>query len=175
MGRPSKLSEHQWGELLRRLITGEKAGDLAKAFGVSPGTVSKRISQQAKISKSLANSLVCVESKIDVLPVSQQMAIRSLADQMKLVSLSLAEAAVHGAATASRLSQLAALKAEDLDLALVEEGEGGALKGLRTIAALSATSNESSKIAMGLLNVNRDKADSTSTLEDLILGKAATP
>ena len=161
MGRPSKLSDRQWSDLLRRLASGERAVDLAKHFKVSQTSISKRVSQDAEFSKSLAGSLAQVEARIESLPVSQQGVIRDLATQLKQASTSLAAAAVNGAQINERLTGLAVKRLREID----EQSDPEALK---PIAALVATGNEASKTALALVNANKGQSQGETSLEDLL-------
>lgn len=48
MGRPSKLSDLKWEELGARIAAGGKPADLAKEYGVSTGSISKRMTGKHK-------------------------------------------------------------------------------------------------------------------------------
>jgi len=155
MGRPSKLTDLQWEAIGKRLLAGDSAADLSREYGVSKAAISMRFSKRHEAVKAVANQIVDTERALSFLNVSEQMAARSLADDLKSISEHLAGAARYGAATAHRLSGIAHNKAAEIDDAtpLTEEGSVAALKG---IAVLTKMANESSEIAVNLLNANKE-------------------
>lgn len=165
MGRPSKLTDSQWEELERLLASGERTvTELAKRYKVSKGAISKRVSKQAEVSKQLARSLVEVEAKIEVLPVSQQRVIRNLADSLKAIQEHYSAAAEDGAAGAAHLQRLARQKAERLD-------QNASGDEIRTVAQLSETARSMAGLATTLITANKGKApEGAGTLESLITG-----
>ncbi len=107
MGRPSKLSPAQWEQIKQRLIAGEIAADLAREFGVSPTAISTRVSKQVETAKAVANQLVAADTALRSLPISEQVSVLTLADNLRAISMHLAGAAKFGAATAHRLAGIA--------------------------------------------------------------------
>jgi hypothetical protein len=103
MARPSKLTDAQWEKIGKRLLAGESASSLAREFGVSKASVSARFSERVKNVKDAANQIVAAEAALSKLNVSEQLAARSLADDLKAISEHLAGAARFGAAK-SRLA-----------------------------------------------------------------------
>jgi AcrR family transcriptional regulator len=155
MGRPSKLTDQQWETIGKRLLAGESAADLSREYGVSKASISTRFSKRHETIKSVANQIVETERSLSFLNVSEQMAARSLADDLKAISEHLAGAARYGAATAHRLSGIAhsnVSKIEDA-MPLNDEASVSSLKG---IAVLTKMANESSEIALNLLNANKE-------------------
>lgn len=161
-GRPSKLTDQRWDELLRRLSAGEKAADLAREFGVSPTSISKRVSQPAKNVQTLASRLAKTEQAIESLPVSQQVAIRTLADRMKDLGDSLLETA----ATNARTAKVMAARAEGAALALTATPT---LDDLKVPAAFIEVSNKATSLGVSLMNNRRESSEGL-TLEDLVCG-----
>lgn len=158
MARPSKLTDAQWEKIGKRLLAGESASSLAREFGVSKAAVSTRFSERNRTIKDVANQIVATESALSKLNVSEQIAARSLADDLKAISEHLAGAARFGAATAHRLSGIAHAKASEIDDAapLKDEESLAALKG---ISVLTKMANESSEIGLNLLRANKDTID----------------
>ena len=144
MGRPSKLTDHQRAEIGRRLALGETTVALAKEFKVSQPLISGLFSDRVETIKNTAHAIADAEMRLERLPVSDRLAVRTLSDQLKEASGHLANAACNGAKTASILSGLAARKAEAMTC--YDELE------VRGIAALAATGTEASKIATTLIN-----------------------
>lgn len=164
MGRPSKLNDKQKAEIQRRRINGEGIRDLAKAFKVSPATISALVSERTETIKTLATTIANVEAEFDSLAVSEQVVVRSLADQLRGISDGLATAANHNAQTSARLAGMANRKA----MLLGDESDDCDLK---TVVALIETSNRASVIGCNLLNANKDKSVAGElTLEQLVTG-----
>ena len=164
MARPSKLSEKQWQEIEKRHLAGETTGKLAKEFKVGNQTIRDRVSVKSKQIKEFASQIVDVETKFSRLPVSVQISVRTLADELKSISSHLASAGSLGAMTAHKLSQLANTQANKIDdvnpLESVEE--------LKTIAALTDIANKASMIGIGLINANKGKeAEKEKSLNEL--------
>eukprot|EP01034_Spumella_vulgaris_P031468 gene31468-38863_t len=114
MGRKSSLTEKQWSEIERRLIAGEKGRALAKEFGISEAAVP--------------------ETAFSALPISAQISARTLADELKEISLQLAGAARYSAATAHRLAGIAHAKVAEIDdAAPLDDASRVALDGERRV------------------------------------------
>lgn len=155
-GRPSKLSDREWAEIGRRLASGEKAPDLAKEFKISRPSIIARFSDKVMEIRNTAEMLASVETKIEKMPLSDAMSVRSLADQLKGISRHLAKAAESGARVSNTLSDIAEKHANRLALRVDEEG-GLMLEELKPVAALIQTANQASTIGMGLLAANKGK------------------
>jgi hypothetical protein len=155
MGRPSKLTEKQWAEVGKRLRSGEKGRKLAEEFKVSEAAIRARFSAVNAEIKTVANQLLSAEAALKALPVSAQIAVIDLADELRAISSHLASAAKYGAASAHRLAGIAHAKVKEIDDAaapLTSES----LELLRGVAVLTKIANESSIIGMGLLSANRE-------------------
>lgn len=164
MGRPNKLTDKQKAEIQRRRINGEGIRDLAKIFKVSPATISALVTKRTQTIKALAITIASAETKFDSLAVSEQMAVRCLADRLRGISDGLAAAGERNAHTSAHLSEMANRKA----MLLSDEYDEAAL---REVMALVESSNRASHIGVNLLNANRDKAVAGElTLEELVTG-----
>jgi len=157
MGRQSKLTEAQWEAIGKRLLKGESASALAREFGVSKSTISGRFSERVQNVKDAANQIVAAERALSKLNISEQIAARSLADDLKAISEHLAGAARFGAATAHRLSGIAHNKAAEIDDQAPLDGES--TEALKGIAILTKMANEASEIGVNLLKANKDTID----------------
>lgn len=157
MARPSKLTDAEWEKIGKRLLAGESASSLAREFGVSKAAVSGRFSERVKNIKDAANQIVAAESALSKLNVSEQIAARSLADDLKAISEHLAGAARYGAMTAHRLSGIAQGKVLNIDDA--QPLDDKSRKELSDIAALTKMANEASDIGINLLKANKDTID----------------
>ncbi len=158
MGRQSKLTDKQWGEVKSRLFSGEKAADLAREYGVSKALISQRFSERIGAVKEMAQKIVEVDRAFKLLPISDQIDTISLVDEMKAISSHLAGAARFGAATAHRLSGIAHGKVQEIDDAAPIDDES--LLSLKGIAVLTRMANEASEIPLGLLKANKEMVDS---------------
>lgn len=152
MARPSKLSPEQWAEIERRLAAGEGASALAREFGVSPASVSVRVSKVSKKVSETAHKLAEAQTALAELPVPQQYAAVSLAEKLRAISTSLANAAELGAKTAHRLHALA-----NAEVGKVDDADPlGSMEALKGVSVLTKLANDSSAIAVNLLNANRE-------------------
>lgn len=164
MARPSKLTDKQRAEIQRRRINGEGVRDLAKAFKVSPATISALVSERTETIKTLAVTIARAETDLDSMTISEQMAVRCLADRLRGISDGLATAANHNAQTSAHLAGMAYRMAVLLDDQCDEAG-------LRNVVALLESSNRASHIGVHLLNANKDKTVAGEiTLEQLVAG-----
>jgi hypothetical protein len=169
MGRKSALTEKQWEEIERRLSKGEKGRALAREFEISEAAIRKRLGAQTKQIKDVATKLATAEIAFRALPVSAQISARTLADELKDISMHLAGAARYGSATAHRLSALANAEVQKIDDANPLKSSE-AIKG---VAAMTSLANQSAKIAIDLMAASNkggaqgeDDADSLESLTD---------
>lgn len=164
MARPSKLTNKQKAEVQHRRINGEGIRDLAKVFKVSPATISSLVSKRTQTIKALAVTIANAEAKFDSLGVSEQIAVRCLADQLRGISDGLATAANHNAQTSASLASMANRKA----MLLTDDCDEADLKA---VAVLIESSNRASMIGVNLLNANKDRQVAGElTLEQLVTG-----
>lgn len=175
MGRKSSLTEKQWGEIEQRLLNGEKGRALASEFGISEAAIRKRFGTQAKQIKSVANQLVVAETAFKALPIGAQISARTLADRLMSISDHLAGAAEFGAATSHRLSGIAHAKVQEIDDAAPLDA--ASMEALKGVAVLTKLANESSTIAMNLLNANKETVNGINKPEaadpSVLLGEIA--
>lgn len=157
MGRPSKLTDVQWGTIERRLLAGESTSALAREYGVSKGVISQRFSERVQKVKVVANQLVEADRAFSLLNISEQCAARSLADDLKAISMHLAGAAKFGAMTSHRLSGIAQSKVLEINDATPLDEQS--LETLKGIAVLTRMANASSEIGVNLLRANKETVD----------------
>lgn len=157
MGRQSKLTDAQWEAIGKRLLAGEAAAALAREYGVSKAAISTRFSKRNEEIKTVANQIVATERALSKLNVSEQIAARSLADDLKAISEHLAGAARYGSATAHRLAGIAHAKVEEIDDAGPLTPDS--IEALKGVAVLTKMANESSEIGINLLRANKDAVD----------------
>ncbi|GAB3188595.1 helix-turn-helix domain-containing protein [Hydrogenophaga aquatica] len=152
MARPSKLSPEQWQEIERRLAAGERAADLSREYGISQTRISERVSKVSEKVKETAHKLAEAQTALAELPVAQQYAAVSLAEKLRAISVSLANAAELGAKTAHRLHALANSEVEKVD----DADPLLSMEALKGVSVLTKLANDSSQIAVNLLAANRD-------------------
>lgn len=162
-GRPSKLDARSRSEIGRRLALGEKASALAKEFRVGKTTMTRLFSGRVQKLQELGQSLAQTELEIDRLPISEQVTVRSLADQLKDLGASLLDTAV----TNGRTARIMATKAEKAASVLTETST---LDDLRVPAAYIEVSNKATSLGMSLLSNHKEAAVPGKTLEELIVG-----
>lgn len=157
MGRKSSLTEKQWSEIERRLLAGEKGRVLAREFDISEAAIRKRCGAQNKQVKDVANQLVAAETAFRALPIGAQIQARTLADELKEISMHLAGAARFGAATAHRLSGIANAKASEIDDAKPVDDQSRI--ALSDIGALTRLANGAAEIGINLMRANQGRMD----------------
>ena len=163
MARPSKLTDAQWEKIGKRILAGESAASLAREFGVSKAAISQRVSKRVDAVKDAANQLVAADVAMSKLNVSEQITARSLADDLKAISMHLAGAARHGAATAHRLAGIANMKAAEVDDAAPLDDRSR--EALKDVAVLGRMANEASEIGLNLLKANKDSIEAAEQRE----------
>jgi transposase-like protein len=168
MGRKSSLTPEEWVEIERRhLVDGDSVRSLAKEYGVDEAAIRRRINPQksaaeksAKSLRELAdakiqadNAVREISAEISALPMARQQIVTDLAQKLVNISGHLASAAEYGAATAHRLSGIAHMKVAEIDdSAPLPEN----ILTLKDISILTKMANESSEIALNLLNANKE-------------------
>lgn len=163
MGRPSKLTDVQWEKIEKRLLAGDSNADLSREFGVSKASISTRFSKRIETVKTVANQIVETETALSKLNVSEQIAARSLADELKSISIHLAGAARLGAITAHRLSGIAQAKAQEVDDAKPMDDQSRT--ALQDISALTKMANGAAEIGLNLLRANKETVDDINRAE----------
>lgn len=170
MSRPPKLTEFQKAEIGRRLALGESGRALAREFGIGEATLRRNFSTQTAKIKNVATRLVSVEGELLEMPVSAQMAVRSLADNMKAAAGNLAKLALIGSDTAVRLATRANLKAAKAD----EAGGEMDLATQATIAGLTLSANRAAAPAVSLLAADQRRPQEESEDEGVMLYDLST-
>lgn len=158
MGRPSKLTDHQWDDIQRRLLSGETARALGREFGLSEGAIRQRFGGTARVTtqsaqvRSVAEKLAEAQTALESLPISQRPVATDLAGKLRSISGSLASAAELGAKTAHRLQSLA-----NSEVAKVDDADPlQSVEALKGVSALTRLANDSASIALNLLAANKE-------------------
>jgi hypothetical protein len=128
---------------------------LAKEFGVSPAAVCVRFSERVNIQKTVAKQLADAETAVLALPVSEQISVRQLADELKAISCHLASAARVGSQTAQRLATLAHEQVGRIRTDGTVDADANT-DNLKMAMTLTAGANGAAQIGMGLLAANKD-------------------
>lgn len=127
---------------------------MAREFDISEAAIRKRFGAQNKTIKEVASQLATAEIAFRALPVSAQISARTLADELKEISLHLAGAAKYGAATAHRLSGIANAKVQEIDDSAPLSPES--IEALKGVSALTRLANDASNIGVNLLAANKE-------------------
>ena len=168
MGRPSKLTEHQREEAIRRAAKGDSVSSIARDMGVHHSQISRIVSHKVEKITSLATTLANTEVEISRMGRAEQIAVRSMADRMKSIQTSYAETADNGARTAAHLSRLARAKAERLD-------ENAETEDLRAVAALAETANKALDPASKMIAANKGASDSPIETQTTLIVQGVPP
>lgn len=174
MGRPSAFDDRQKAEIGRRLALGGPGNtvtELAAEFKVGKATISRLFSKRTETVQNLAATLATTERAIEVLPVSEQVSIRTLADHLKGLGNSLAKSAASGARVSERLSEMAERFTDRIARRADEEGMLMA-EDLKPVAALVETANRAASQGLAMMAANKGKGDGTQSLESLVTGDA---
>lgn len=169
MGRKSKLSDAQWGEFERRLLSGEKQADLCREYGVSKQVASARFSGRKNTINDVANQIVTANRNLMNLDQSGQSLAIDLARSLMTISENMAHAAISGSYTAMRLNQIAANQIDKID----EDNPLNSEEHIRSIAMLTKTGNEASLISRELLNAQAKKKETGAGEDDEIPTRVA--
>lgn len=153
MARTSKLSDKQWADIERRYLDGESIRSLAGEFGLSDTAIRKRISSHTKPIQTIANQLANAEKAMEALPISSQVKVRALADELKDISANLASAARDGSHTASIMAALAnqtavGISPEEIDI-----------EAVKNVMVLTRASNDAASIGIDLIAANKEAAE----------------
>ena len=164
MSRRAVMTKRQRASAQRQYEAGATKKQLAIQFQVSPATMTRWLQgpEERKRNQALAAKIVAAEREIESLPPIDQVAVRSLAEQMKFTSRQMMSAAENGSAVAATISA----KAHEFVGKLDEiDDPKDFMRLLSEIMALLKTSNEAAKIPQGMLQVNREMASRDAELE----------
>lgn len=155
-GRPSKLSDEKWAEVIRLHAGGESAAELSRRYKVHPSQITRRVSQPAKSVKAVAVLVAEAELAMDSLPISHQGIARNLADQLKGIGSDMLETSGIHAKNARKLAQLAQVTLDQVDDEAVALGMESAEEGIKRVMRLTTVSNEAGRMPMGLLTAGKN-------------------
>lgn len=106
-GRPSNLSDRLKAEAARRLAQGDSYSKVSKDLDIPKSTLSRHFSGQVPKLQKVAAALATVELEMDVMTVSEQVSVRSIADQLKGIQSNLTQAAASNARTSAHFARIA--------------------------------------------------------------------
>ena len=153
-GRPSKLTDRQWGEIGRRLAQGESQSSLAREFKVAQSLISARYRHKVKGIKDLAAQAVALDQQIDALPISDRSSVVTLTDNLKGITTGLASAGASGASAAAKLSKIANRMADSVT-------HQSSAEDFRPVAAALETANKASTTGLGLIAANKGRSEAS--------------
>jgi hypothetical protein len=154
MGRPSKLSPEQWAEIERRIAGGEVLRDLAAEFGISPAAISRKgFTQQSKRVQAVAQQVADAQTALAELPVPQQYAALTMADELRGLSVDMLGSARLGAKNSYRLNSLANSELQKVD----DADPMASAEALKGVAVLTKMANDAAATPLNLLNANRER------------------
>lgn len=165
MGRKSKLSPDQWGELEKALLEGESVRAQARKFGISEASIRERMRNVAKTPgvKEVASLLVeassarsVAERALSELPVSAQISAQNLAARLISIGHNLAAAADDGSAIARRLAAIAKTEVQKVD----DVDPLSTFGHLKSVSTLMNLAKEAAHIPLNLLAANKDRMKS---------------
>lgn len=154
MARPSKLSEKQWDKLRKKHLEGATLASLSKEFKVSVSAIHAKVSENSKTIKTLASKAVALDNEIKSLPISQQISVNSLIQQMQAMQMNMLNAGAAAAATSYRLHSIANIAAQKIDDSSPESPES--ISALKLVDGYTRVANESAKTPLGLIAANRE-------------------
>jgi len=141
-----RLTEKEWTELTIRAQAGESMRSLGREYGISEGSVRKRLgSVQTHRVERAAKSIVAMRTELETLPPLLQLQAYSVADALTEISKSMTYAALAGAKTSEKLTAIANNHAM-----LLDEHEPDPDK-LRMIHGLTETANKAAYQPVELL------------------------
>ena len=152
MGRKSALSDSQWTEIHKRLLSGEGVRALAKEFGVSPSRISERKTERVDVIKSVANQMVSAECSVKALPVPDQIMVFDYASKLRSMASNILDAAHSGSITSARLAAIAEKESQKIN----PDEPMESAEQLQAIAALNRLGNDAAQIGLQVLKANQD-------------------
>lgn len=175
MGRPSKLSDAQKDDIRKRLLSGEKAIDLAKEYKIDRAAITRMFSQQIATIKDVANQIVSVDVALSKMPVAQQIATIQEADHKRAMNEHLMQGGVKAASLFHRFSNLAAMHSDKLDETDLDSDESNTIR--KTIAQCLSIANNAALIPMDIARLDKakDKDDGKKVIEHIDRPIAACP
>lgn len=115
MARPSKLTEKQWDEVIRRHLAGESISKLAAEFSIARSAMSEKISDRTNKIKSVANQMVAAEREFKAMPVSDRSHVITVRDRISVLMDVYLQTAETAARNSMHMHNLAAEQKQFID------------------------------------------------------------
>ena len=152
MWRKSSLTDAQWEQIGKRLLTGkESARALAREFGTSETSLRRKFPAQRKDVKDVAKQLLEADQALKSLPIASQIDAITLYDEMKAGSMHMASAFKFNAASTHRLSMWANQSLEKVDI----EDFDGSVEHLKKSALLQGMANKASEMPINFMKATK--------------------
>lgn len=162
MGRKSKLTDKQWAEVDKRLLSGEPPASIAPDYKVTPTAIRQRKLSTTDNIKNVANQIVATEQALAALPIASQITAQTFAAKLRAMSDNMLDGACLGAATFHRLASVANQEVQKIDDADPE----GSMDSIKLVAALTKVANEAMAPAVALINANKEEAKRANSPQD---------
>ena len=159
-GRPPVLTKEQIEEANKLHLGGASIRSLSRKFGVAEKTIKSAVIPRCVEIRECAEQIVLTEERLAALPLSSQIQVIELADELRAISRNLAGSARHSSMTSFRLSAIAGKQVDKIDI----ENPMASQEILQCISALTKMSNDAASLPLSLLNLN--KASGKDVLKD---------
>jgi len=163
MAKHRKIKEYDWPEIRKKLLEGQTYRSVADDYGVTMAAIHKTMGNQVNQVRDAALSIVNAEYKLKQMPIDAEYDARALARELIAISDYLARSAKQGAMTSEKLSAIALLKSQGLDVDNLE------LEQLREIAALQDVANKSASTAIELLKITKGKEETMPERQEIVI------
>jgi hypothetical protein len=155
MARPSKLTEKQWDEVIRRHLAGESISKLAAEFGIARSAMSEKVSDRASKIKTAANQMLAGERALRELPVSDRVHAVSVKDRLSVLEDIYLQTAETAARNSMHMHNLAAEQKQYMDDA-DPLGHPASKAAVKAFTSLSAAGNLAMVIPSTLLKASQE-------------------
>jgi len=156
MGRPSKLSDKQWDEVIRRHLAGESINKLSAEFQVSRAAMSEKISARVAAVKDVANQMVSSERAFKAIPVSDRVHVISVRDRLSVLEDIYLQTADIAARNSMHMHNLASEQKQFIDDANPFKDERSK-DAVRAFRAMTQAGNDAMVIPSTLLKASQDR------------------
>lgn len=155
MGRPSKLTEKQWDEVIRRNLAGESISKLAAEFEVSRSAMTEKIGNRVAAVKDVANQMVSSERAFKSIPVSDRVHVISVRDRLSVLEDVYLQTADIAARNSMHMHSLASEQKQYIDDAS-PFADGKSKDAVRAFNALTRAGNDAMVIPSTLLKASQE-------------------
>lgn len=156
MGRPSKLTDKQWDEVIRRHLAGESINKLSAEFEVSRAAMSERISGRANKIKTVAAQMVASERALRDLPVSDRVHVVTVRDRLSVLEDIYLQVADTAARNSMHMHNLAAEQKQFMDDA-DPLGHPASKLAVKAFMSLTVAGNLAMVVPSTLLKASQDR------------------